>query len=159
MVLKIRQISPTDQAWVEHTIRAEWGSDIVVVRGQVFYPARLAGLIAEQGDSPVGLLTYIVKENVCEIITLNALNLYMGIGTALLNDLVRIAKVRSCKKLIVVTTNDNLTALRFYQRRDFRLVAIHRNAVDEARKIKPVIPEIGLYQIPIHDELELERDL
>jgi hypothetical protein len=40
-----------------------------------------------------------------------------------------------------------------------RLVAVHRGGVDEARRLKPSIPLIGEHGIPIHDELEFEREL
>jgi hypothetical protein len=51
-------------------------------------------------------------------------------------------------------------ALRFYQRRGFRLVALHPGAVDDSRRrLKPEIPELGEYGIPIRDELVLEREL
>jgi len=57
---------------------------------------------------------------------------------------------------MVITSNDNLSALGFYQRRGFRLVAVYQNAIDAAREIKPNIPQIGMENIPIHDEIELE---
>ncbi len=55
-----------------------------------------------------------------------------------------------------MTTNDNTPALRFYQRRDFDLVSIHRNAVKEARKLKPEIPDVGMDGINIRHEIEME---
>jgi hypothetical protein len=62
-------------------------------------------------------------------------------------------------RLWLITSNDNLNAIRFYQRRGMRLTAVHRGAIDEARQIKPSIPLIGEHGIPIHDELELELRL
>jgi hypothetical protein len=60
----------------------------------------------------------------------------------------------------LVTTNDNLVALRFYQRRGFRLSALRPGAVDEARRrLKPAIPDAGAFGIPLRDELELELRL
>jgi GNAT superfamily N-acetyltransferase len=69
------------------------------------------------------------------------------------------AQRAGCKRLWLITTNDNLTALRFYQRRGFVLVAVHRNAVELSRKLKPQIPLIGEHGIPIRDEIELEMPL
>ena len=64
------------------------------------------------------------------------------------------------RRLWVLTTNDNVDALRFYQRRGFRLSALRPGAVDEARRqLKPEIPELGEYGIPIRDEIELEMPL
>ncbi len=59
----------------------------------------------------------------------------------------------------LVTTNDNLRALYFYQRRGFRIVAVHRDAVMHSREIKPEIPSVADNGIPILDELELEKPL
>jgi len=55
-----------------------------------------------------------------------------------------------------MTTNDNTAALRFYQKWGFLLVAVHRNAVEQARKLKPEIPLTGIDGIPLRDEIELE---
>ena len=83
-----------------------------------------------------GLLTYLVSGDVVDIVTINA---FAG--------------------LRVTTTNDNTRALRFYQRAGFRLTALHPDAVDEARKIKPGIPGTGEDGIPIRDEIELTMEL
>lgn len=58
-----------------------------------------------------------------------------------------------------LSPDDNLNALRFYQKRGFVLVAIYRNALDIARKLKPEIPLIGNDGIPLRDEIELEMIL
>jgi RimJ/RimL family protein N-acetyltransferase len=68
----------------------------------------------------------------------------------------KVARDSDCRRVWLITTNDNLSAMGFYQRRGFQFVAIYRNAVDEARKIKPEIPILGGNKIPIHDEIELE---
>jgi hypothetical protein len=39
------------------------------------------------------------------------------------------------------------------------LVAVHRNAVEQARRIKPQIPAVGSDGIPLRDEIELEKRL
>ncbi len=50
----------------------------------------------------------------------------------------------------------NLSALRFYQKRGFRIVKVNIGAVDRARQQKPEIPEIGDQGIHIRDEIEME---
>jgi hypothetical protein len=52
-----------------------------------------------------------------------------------------------------------MNALRFYQKRGFVLVAVHRNALEQSRKLKPEIPLIGDDEIPLRDEIELEMML
>lgn len=70
------------------------------------------------------------------------------------------ARRAGCTRLWLVTTNDNLDALRFYQRRGFRLSRLRPGAVDLSRQtLKPEIPEVGTFGIAIRDELELELDL
>ena len=60
----------------------------------------------------------------------------------------------------LITTNDNLNALRFWQKRGFHLIKIYPSAIDKvSRKIKPQIPKMGADGIPIRDEIELEMKL
>jgi hypothetical protein len=60
----------------------------------------------------------------------------------------------------LTTTSDNLDQLRFYQGRRFRIVALRAAAVDEARRdLKPEIPKVGSFGIPMRDELDLVLDL
>lgn len=119
--------------------------------------SRLPGLIAERDGEVVGLLTYLTSGDVVDIVTINAFT-GGGVGAALIEALV--ADVRgSAARIRVTTTNDNTRALRFYQRAGFRLTALRPGAVDESRKIKPQIPELGHDGIPIRDELELEMEL
>ncbi|MCF8564637.1 GNAT family N-acetyltransferase [Alicyclobacillus tolerans] len=80
-----------------------------------------------------------------------------GVGTALISFVEQIANYSKMRRIWLITSNDNLDALRFYQRRGYRITAISPNAIDEARKLKPTIPQVGYYDIPIHDELELEK--
>ena len=120
------------------------------------HPAVLAW---SDGDL-TGVATYVVDGDVCELLTLYAAIPLTGIGSALLTAVQDIARDAGCQRLWVVTTNDNLEALRFYQRRGFRLVLIRPGAVDRSRDtLKPEIPRSGAYDIPLRDELELEMTL
>jgi GNAT superfamily N-acetyltransferase len=117
-------------------------------------------LIAETDDGPAGVLTYIVDGGACEILTLHATEHWRGAGTALVAAAGEVASRRGCAQLWVLTTNDNVDALRFYQRRGFRLSAMRPGAVDEARRtLKPDIPEKAANGIPIRDEIELTVEL
>jgi RimJ/RimL family protein N-acetyltransferase len=97
-----------------------------------------------------------VAGGACELVSLDSLREGQGIGSALLAGVADEAGRRGCHRLWLITTNDNLDAIRFYQRRGMRLVAVHRGGVDEARRLKPSIPLMGEHGIPIHDELEFE---
>jgi len=149
----------SDLPWIKKVLRERWGAEIIVVHGEVFHPAELAGFAAFMDDQPVGLVTYDIQGNACEIVTLDALQPNLGIGSQLIDAVKEYAIKQGCQRLWLITTNDNLNALRFYQKKRFRLCALHPGAVDAARKIKPEIPLKGEDGIPIHDELELEMDL
>ena len=69
------------------------------------------------------------------------------------------AKSLGCSRITLITTNDNLPALRFYQKRGFDMVRLYRNAVEHSRKIKPEIPLTGMDGIPLKHEIELEMTL
>jgi ribosomal protein S18 acetylase RimI-like enzyme len=77
-------------------------------------------------------------------------------GTALLDGARRVASGLGLRRVWLITTNDNVDALRFYQRRGLCIAAVHPGAVDRGRLAKPAIPLDGEYGIPIHDEIELE---
>jgi hypothetical protein len=63
-------------------------------------------------------------------------------------------------RLWLVTTNDNVDALRFYQRRGFRLAELRPEAVTLSRRaLKPEIPMVGAHGIELRDELELDLEL
>lgn len=83
-----------------------------------------------------------------------------GIGGRLLRQALDELQAAGVARAWLVTTNDNLVALSFYQRAGWRLAALRPGAIDELRRsVKPSIPEIGEDGIPLRDELELHIDL
>jgi ribosomal protein S18 acetylase RimI-like enzyme len=157
--MHIRPLADADREWVERLIVERWGEPIVVGRGRVWTPAELPGLAAFEDDRCVGLLTYEIEGDALEIVTIDALLEGQGIGTVLLGAVEEVARAQGCRRLRLVTTNNNLQALLFYQRAGFRLVALIPGAVDESRKLKPSIPELDAAGLPIRDELHLELPL
>lgn len=139
------------QFWNEH-----WAGEFIVTRGIIHQPDHVHGFVVEDAAGWAGLITYKIAEDQCEVISLDGLREGEGIGTILLRKVTEEARERNCKRVFLITTNDNLYALGFYQRRDFEIVAVHRGAVNESRRIKPAIPEIGQNHIPLRDEIELE---
>lgn len=142
------------QFWIEH-----WGGEEMVTRGTVYRPEQLEGFVVEDGEEWVGLLTFFIKDSECEVTSLDSLREGQGIGSALIDKAMEEARERGCRRLFLITTNDNLNALGFYQRRGFEIVTVYRGAVTESRKIKPGIPLIGMNDIPLRDEIELEIKL
>lgn len=157
--IELRPITRDDAAWIGAVIAAEWGEPFVVSRRRVYHPHDLPGFIASLDGETVGMVTYLVDGSDCEIVTLNSTREGIGVGTALIDAVAGTARDAGCARIVLVTTNDNVDALGFYQRRGFHLVAVHRNAVDDARLLKPSIPLVGLHAIPLRDEIELELPL
>jgi len=149
--LKKADLPRVRQFWIDR-----WGGDEMVIRGQLVRPDGLDGFVA--GDW-LGLVTFYIREGECEITSLDSLSEGQGIGSALIEAVAAQARQKGCGRVSLITTNDNLHALGFYQRRGFMLVSIHRGAIERARQIKPTIPLVGENAIPIRDEIELELRL
>jgi len=128
---------------------------VMVTRGKMHQADELPGFIAVHEGKPAGLVTYHINGNECEIVSMNSLVERTGIGSALIDAVKDVAAKAGCKRLWLITSNDNTAALRFYQKRGFSLVAVYRNAVEQSRKLKPEIPLIGNDGIPLRDEIEL----
>jgi O-antigen/teichoic acid export membrane protein/GNAT superfamily N-acetyltransferase len=153
---RVRPLVDGDREDVRRLLLGRWGSPRMAAHGVVYEPAKLDGFVAEDPDTGelLGLLTYHLTEDACEIVTIDALVERRGVGTALLEAAAALGRER----LWVVTTNDNASALDWYQRRGFRVVAVHEGAVDRARRsLKPEIPRSAPDGTPIRDEIELER--
>jgi GNAT superfamily N-acetyltransferase len=151
--LDVRDKTQDDQAWIEDLLSSRWASSMIVVHGERFNATTLPALVV---DGRHGLATYKIDE-VAELITLDAVTIGQGIGTALIKELSTRLKHQGIGQLWVTTTNDNIGALRFYQQRGFRLRGVRSNAVERARHIKPSIPLIGRHGIPIRDEIDLDE--
>ena len=157
--IQIRPINDGDKAWVASLVNELWGSVRMIVRGSMYHIDELPGFIAILEDEPVGVVTYFMEDGDCEIISLDSTIEGIGMGSILVETIKTMAKEHGCKRLRLITTNDNTKALRFWQKRGFRLAAVYPNAIEKSRELKPEIPLIGHDDIPIRDEIELEMIL
>ncbi len=139
---------------------ATWGDETVTAHGRVYRPADLPGFVALVAARIAGHASYEIVRRGCHLISIDAQPRHDGIGTALLAAVEGAAAASGCPRIWLETTNDNLDALRFYQRRGFRLTDLRTGLVDEERRdLKPAIPAVGSYGIPMRDELELAKEL
>jgi GNAT superfamily N-acetyltransferase len=141
---------------VAAVIAGSWGSTVMVSRGVAHDASQLPAILAECDGIVVGLLTYTVRGDEMEVISLDAVERRQGVGSLLLAAAIDVARWLRLRRLWLVTSNDNFDALRFYQRRGLRLVTVHRGGIDAARRLKPSIPLTGEFGIDLHDEIELE---
>lgn len=137
--------------WTDH-----FGSPVVVARGRRHDPSKLPGFVAEDGGTLLGAVTFLREEDEIEVITLDSAVENRGAGTALLAAVEALARTQGVWRLCLVTTNDNIRAIRFYQKRGWNLSAFYRDALASARKLKPEIPLTGEHGIPIRHEIEFE---
>jgi ribosomal protein S18 acetylase RimI-like enzyme len=157
--MTIRERVPADEPAVRAFLE-RWHSARAARRGRLEHPLEHPAFVAEENGRLLGVLTYVVDGRECEILTLHADERGRGVGTALIEAVRERAASSGCTRLWLITTNDNVDALRFYQRRGFRLAALHCGAVDDSRaRLKPEIPQTGDHGIPIRDEIELALEL
>ena len=154
--LDVRPYAAADLDWLAEA-SAEVGGLRVVSRGVLHVLPELPGFVAWRGGDRLGFVFHHVENAEAELVAIGASARHAGVGTALLAACERAVHAAGARRLWLITTNDNLDALRFYQRRGFELVAVHRGAVDRARELKPQISAVGDFGIPIRDEIELEK--
>ncbi len=153
----ITDLSEADKIWVRERTELLFSDNFLVSREQLHDPTQLPGFIAVERGDRVGLATYHVAGDLCELVSIDALCQFMGVGTELLNAVEAAARAAGCTRLWCITTNDNLDALRFFQRRGFAITAYRLGGMNRIRQMKPGLPEAGYYGIPISDEIELEK--
>ena len=156
MRFQVREKTLDDRKWILPYMEGSWGSERIVTRNTLYDATVLPGLIAEQDHKPSGIALYNIEDGECEVVLLESLVENAGIGSLLLDSVRRIAEIRECRRLWLITTNDNTPAIRFYQKKGFSFVAVYRNAIEASRRLKPEIPLEGIDGIPLRDEVELE---
>ncbi len=154
--VRLRPLTREDRSMVTSFIQDQWGSTRVVSKGRMFDPSELEGFAAVADEKVVGLVTFRVERDECEVVTINSLSKGRGTGSSLLNAVRDAASKARCKRLWLITTNDNLSALRFYQKWGLHIAAVYPNALEKSRRLKPEIPILGKEGIPLRDEIELE---
>lgn len=157
--LHLEPIKNEDRKWFCELLNREWGSEKIVSRGNMHYAKALEGFIAFKKKEKIGVITYKIMNKECEIVSLNSLKENRGVGSFILDNIESFARSRECTRIWLVTTNDNLRALRFYQKKGFKLLKIYPDIMKEYRDLKPEIPLIGENGIEIRDEIELEKNL
>lgn len=145
-----------ERLWVE-----AFGSTRVASAGALHDLLALPTLVALDDDAFVGAAAYRFDgSGGCEVVGIASAIERRGAATALLEAVTAEARSVGCRRVWLVTTNDNIAAFRFYQQRGWRLCALRPDAVTEARAtLKPEIPLRGEEGLPIRDEIEFERRL
>jgi len=156
MMYSIEPINELYRDFINKQIAENWAGPFVVTRGVLHDTRYHHGFAAQKDGEILGYILYHFENNDCEISVLESLREKQGIGGALVKAVIQAAKAANCKRIWLVTTNDNTNAIRFYQRIGFSLCAVRLNALEESRKLKSQIPLIGNDGIPIVHEFEFE---
>lgn len=161
MSFTVRSLTDDDRPWLTGFMTERWGVPLAAGGGRLHRLDDLPGFAAVSADGAVaGVVTYLIEADTCEVVSIDSVVQGEGVGTALLEAACQAAAAAGCRRVRLITTNDNVDALRFYQRRGFRLAKLHPGAVDDSRaRLKPGIPKLGDHGIPLRDELELELEL
>ena len=138
-------------------VSLNWGAPIIVTKGKIHAVEDIQGYAVVVNEEIKSLITYCIEKEECEIVSLDSLIENQGIGTSLIKKVIETAKEHQCRRVWLITTNDNIKAIRFYQRRGFSMVGLYVNAILESRLIKPQIPLCGFDDIPILHEIEFEK--
>ena len=144
---------------VESFFREHWQDTVMAIRGQPIDLRSLDGFVALKDDQLIGLISYQINPGYLEIVSLDSLLEGQGIASTLIDLVESLAHQKSLTTIRLITTNDNLKALAFYQKRGYYLYKLFPNALEKARQLKPSIPLVSDKGIPIRDELELIKHL
>ncbi len=153
------KISNENREQVNNFIIEQWLTTEMIICGKIIDMTKVDGIAVYNNLKIIGLITYIIKNFECEITSIDSLIECQGIGTELINKVIQIAKQQNCKRVKLITTNDNINAIKFYQKHGFDMINLYYNALDISRKLKPEIPLIGQFGILLKHEIEFEYKL
>ncbi|MCI8889666.1 MAG: GNAT family N-acetyltransferase [Hungatella sp.] len=154
--MEYERITSLNRNRIDAFIKQHWYTTTMIIRGKAIDMTKTEGFYFREGEDIIGLITYMVYDNLLEIISLDSLHENQGIGSKLLGAVIHEAKERKLQKIVLITTNDNINAMKFYQKRGFDMVRLFHDALAVSRKLKPEIPLIGENSIPLRHEIEFE---
>lgn len=155
-IMEYERINSLNRNRVDAFIKQHWYTTTMIIRGKEIDMTKTEGFFFSEGEDIIGLITYILYDDILEITSLDSLYENQGIGSKLVEAVKHEAKKREIQKIVLITTNDNINAIKFYQKRGFDMVRLFHNALDISRKLKPEIPLIGENSIPLRHEIEFE---
>ena len=157
--MECKRINSQNRNFINAFIKQHWYTTTMIIRGREIDMTKAEGFYFSEEKNIIGLITYIVYNGILEITSLDSLQENRGIGSKLVEAVIHEAKERKCQKIILITTNDNINAIKFYQKRGFDMANLFRNALDISRKLKPEIHLIGENSIPLRHEIEFELSI
>lgn len=157
IMINFSDINNLNKEKIRNIIIKNWGSDQMITRGKAYNLLEHKGIIANDEESEIlGILIYRIEGKECEILLLESFKSGVGVGSKLIEEVRKRCELERVKRLWLITSNDNTYSMKFYQKRGFDMVAVHKDAIKEARKREPSIPFNGVDDIEIKHEVEFE---
>jgi ribosomal protein S18 acetylase RimI-like enzyme len=153
----VRALVDDDRSWAREELIRVWGATAVARLGELVDAADRPGFVAVVNDQRAGLLTYVQRGDEIEGLTLHVARQGAGVGQALMDALWVEAQEIGVSRVWLLTTNDNVRAIAFYQRWGMDLVTRVHDGVSASRLVKPRIPLVGGDGILVRHELVFER--
>jgi len=155
----VRRVVDADRTAIKEFLKEHWGDSRLINSHSDHEGSELPGFIVYMDGFIVGLLTYHISGDSCELVSINSTLTARGIGSMMLRSLEDEAAQQGCKRIWAITTNDNLLAFRFYQKRGYVMKAVHENSLEKLRQSKPSIPLVGFDGMMMLSEVEMEKRL
>ncbi len=129
--MEVRDFEIADHDWARALVaRHSGGSHLVTRLGEIIDPLTREGVVAEIDGRPVGLLTVDESDQGLEVLTLHSETPNQGAGMRLLETAMRVASASEAHRLWLITTSDNLHAIRWFLRRGMTVAAVHADHVE-----------------------------
>ncbi|MEM7097539.1 MAG: GNAT family N-acetyltransferase [Pseudomonadota bacterium] len=160
--MPVRPATAEDWAWINAAAEPIGGARVVsngVLHTLQDYPALVS---SDDTQSLTGFAVYIPQPPECELLAIAAARPGHGAGSQLLDDLEERVLDLGCNSIWLATTNDNLDAIKFYQRRGYRMCQLRPGAFSDVVRLKGLDPNsivVGNFDIPVRDEIQLEKEL
>jgi GNAT superfamily N-acetyltransferase len=153
----VREATDSDREAARALFHRDFGRTKIVAFGEIMDLDQMPALVAIMHAEPSGALAYRLLGDALHIVALATDPMWQrsGVGAYLVAEAELLARRLGLGRLVISTTNDNLPALYFYQRRGYRLSAIVADSV-----IVHTHQEItGFAGILVRDEIHLEKHL
>jgi GNAT superfamily N-acetyltransferase len=153
----VREASDDDRAAARELFHRDFGRTQIVAFGEVMDVDQMPALVAVLHAEPSGALAYRLLGDALHIVALATDPMWQrsGVGAYLVAEAELLARRLKLARVVVATTNDNLPAMYFYQRRGYRLTALVPDGVTSQTHQQPS----GFAGIPVRDEVRLEKQL
>ncbi len=151
----IREATDGDRPAVRALFESDFGRTKIVAFGEVMDIDQMPALVAFMTAELSGALTYRLLGDALHMVALATDPMWQrsGVGGHLVAEAELLARRLTLQRTVVATTNDNLPALYFYQRRGYRMTDLVPGSIS----IHTGQEAAGFAGIPVRDEVRLEK--